>query len=125
MGSNTSKITIFKIAKMQVMKAIRLISLLTFLFSFTIANAQIKEIQYTTDNTTKTQPTDTVIQKAIKNIAELLKKNTVIMGPKANNEWRYFGTQKDVSVFEDRIEFQNKTEKIAMYFDNILDYEIS
>jgi tetratricopeptide (TPR) repeat protein len=111
------------------MNPIRLMTFLSVvLFSITItANAQTAETRLSTGNSPKLQSGNEEISKVIAHIAELFKnRGAVIWGPAydANNRLLYWGSQRNILVLEDRIEFRRKGENIIVYFSDIIDYKI-
>lgn len=95
------------------MKILRLISFIAFLIlsASIILNGQTLKM-----NKAKTE------------IAELLKmKATIFKRPENSpdkNTYEYWGTQKNVPAFEDRIEFKLKKKIIIIHYSDIAEYEI-
>ncbi len=91
------------------MKYIRLISLLAVMLLPAMANAQTDEIN-----------------KAIAGISKLLKNEaTVSILDKITGSYTTWGTQENIFVFNDRIEFRREEELTIFYFSKLDGYSLS
>jgi tetratricopeptide (TPR) repeat protein len=106
------------------MKIIRFITLLAVVI-LNCTNAQTAETKSLMLNNPNLKSGNEGTSKAIADIAELFKnKITIEWIDGITPGYSYFGTQKDVSVFEDRIEFRRNGNKSIVNFSDIIDYDI-
>ncbi|MDO9254119.1 MAG: hypothetical protein Q7U54_01310 [Bacteroidales bacterium] len=108
------------------MKTIRLLIFLTFLLFSTIANAQTDKAPASTVNSQKSQSSREEINNTLAEIRELFKNEFWIYTCDDKNvtggrSYSMAGTQKNILILEDRIEYNFNDEKTIIYISDLID----